>query len=272
MKSKFLALLLALIAAGTLGCGDSNDFDEVSGQQGNPIPGGGGNTQEAFLRVAHLSADAGSVDVLVNGTVVLSDVEFETISDYLEVPAGSTRVEVRATGGTTDVIDQTVNLAADGYYTAAVTGSADGTGSNALGLLLLNDNVVPTANTVRVRFINAVPGGGTLTLTDEAGNPIAGPQAFNTASSYLAFTQALGSDSVQLRDENGNIVAIYDTVRGGNQNIFDALSQAVSGTGTNITVIAGGNGDNIQPGIIVIDNGAEGSESFVTDPAAVQEV
>jgi hypothetical protein len=264
MKTRLLALLLALLAAGTLGCGDSHDFQEVSGQQGNPANNNNNNNQVAFVRVAHLSPDAGNVDVVINGVQQITDVSFETVSNYLTLPAGSTRVEIRPTGTTTDAIDQTVTLLADTYYTAAATGSV--TGNDALGLLLLTDDVTPTPNTVSVRFLNAAAGSGALTLTDDQGNVIAGPETFNSASAYLPFTQVIATDSVQLRDANGTVVAVYQTVRGGNETIFDALAGALDANGANVTVIAtGGEG---QSGILAIDRAGAGGETFISDPAA----
>ena len=46
------------------------------------------------LRAIHASADAPNVDVIVNGTKVLSDVAYETASGFLSLPAGATTVTV----------------------------------------------------------------------------------------------------------------------------------------------------------------------------------
>jgi len=46
---------------------------------------------KAMVRAAHLIPDAPAVDVLVNGDVVLEDVPFKAVSDYLMVNAGAYR-------------------------------------------------------------------------------------------------------------------------------------------------------------------------------------
>ncbi|MDX1455549.1 MAG: DUF4397 domain-containing protein [Gammaproteobacteria bacterium] len=73
---------------------------------------------EAKLRVVHASPDAPNVDVLVDGTEVLTDVPFKAISDYLTVGAGDVNVQVNVTGTTTTVIDVTPTLVDGGIYTA----------------------------------------------------------------------------------------------------------------------------------------------------------
>ena len=77
---------------------------------------------DARLRVLHASPDAPAVDVYADGTKVLSDVPFGTISDYLSVPAGDHQVQVFAAGTTTGaVIDATLTLDAGTSYTVAAT-------------------------------------------------------------------------------------------------------------------------------------------------------
>lgn len=56
----------------------------------------------ARVRVIHASPDAPAVDIAVKGgDVLISNLAFPNASDYLEVPAGSYDLEVRAAGTTT---------------------------------------------------------------------------------------------------------------------------------------------------------------------------
>ena len=65
---------------------------------------------QASARVAHLSPDAGVVDVWVDGTVVLQDVAFRQFSNYLAVPPGTHRIQVTpANQSNPVVIDETVS-------------------------------------------------------------------------------------------------------------------------------------------------------------------
>jgi len=76
-----------------------------------PTPG------NAKVRVVHASPDAPNVDVLVDDTIVLTNVAFKEFSDYLEVPAGVRNFKVNATGTTLTVIDVTPTLVDGSIYT-----------------------------------------------------------------------------------------------------------------------------------------------------------
>jgi hypothetical protein len=79
---------------------------------------------DAKVRVLHGSPDAPNVDVVVDGSKVLTNVPFGAISDYLTVPAGKHQVQVFATGTTTGaVIDANLTLDAGTSYTVAATNS-----------------------------------------------------------------------------------------------------------------------------------------------------
>lgn len=82
----------------------------------------------AHLRVAHFSADAPNVDVFSKGVVVLRDVPFGTISDWLELEAGAYNIAVSPTGRGINaaVIGPTeITLAAGDWLTVAAVGSVE---------------------------------------------------------------------------------------------------------------------------------------------------
>jgi hypothetical protein len=94
-----------------------------------PTPG------NAKVRVVHASPDAPNVDVLVDDTIVLTDVAFKEFSDYLEVPAGARNFKVNATGTASTVIDVTPTLADSGIYTVVALNTL----ANIEPLLLLDN-------------------------------------------------------------------------------------------------------------------------------------
>jgi hypothetical protein len=91
------------------------------------------------LRVIHASPDAGPVDILANGQVVLSNVPFDTISSYLTIPAGTYAIKVNVAGTTTTAIAATVNLTAGTNYSAVAIGAVRTAATNPLALKLLTD-------------------------------------------------------------------------------------------------------------------------------------
>lgn len=93
----------------------------------------------AKLRVIHAAPDAGNVDVLVNDKVVLSNVPFKAISDYLTVPAGTYDIKVNATGTSTTAIEASASVASGGIYTAVAIGSVATAATHPLALQILTD-------------------------------------------------------------------------------------------------------------------------------------
>jgi hypothetical protein len=96
---------------------------------------------QARLRVIHAAPDAGPVDILVNNQVVLSNVPFAAISNYLTVPAGTYDVKVNATGTSVTAIEATVVAAAGTNYSAVAIGSLKTAATNPLTLKVLVDGM-----------------------------------------------------------------------------------------------------------------------------------
>jgi len=107
---------------------------------------------EASVRVVHASPDAPNVDVWLDGAIVLTDVPFTAVSDYLTVPAGDHNVQVTATGSTEPVIDADVTLTAGTSYTVAATGLvAD------IAATVLVDDRTPADGQAKLRVFHASP-------------------------------------------------------------------------------------------------------------------
>ncbi len=77
---------------------------------------------KAMVRALHASPDAPAVDVYVNDAKVLSDVTFKTLSDYLELDAGSYTVAIKAAGTDTVVTSIDATVDAGTKYTIAAIG------------------------------------------------------------------------------------------------------------------------------------------------------
>jgi len=117
-------------------------------------------TEMANVRVVHASPDAPNVDVLVDGTVVLTNVAYEAASGYLAVPAGTRNLQVRATGTTTTVIDADVAVAGGSYYTVMATGPL----ATIQPLVLTDDLTNPAAGNVKVQLVHAAPSAPTVDI------------------------------------------------------------------------------------------------------------
>ncbi len=112
----------------------------------------------ASVRVVHASPDAPAVDVYVNGNLTLSNVPFFTVSDYLEIPAGTYRIQVTPAGSAPDaaVIDADVEVLPGRAYTIAATGFVANIGAS-----IFEDNLSPT-NDARLTVYHVAPDAGSV--------------------------------------------------------------------------------------------------------------
>lgn len=111
----------------------------------------------SLLRLAHLSPDAPSVDVYVDGERRLAGAAFKHVSGYLRVPAGSHRVEMRKAGTGTSgaaLVSSSVQLPAGGARTVAAIGRAA-----SLRERVYNDSLSsPASGTGKLRVMHAAQG------------------------------------------------------------------------------------------------------------------
>ncbi|WP_322029467.1 DUF4397 domain-containing protein [Paraburkholderia sp. J76] len=189
--SKILAVICALLATILLAsCGGGGDDD---------------NTPGARLRVLHASPDAPAVDVYVDGTKVLSDVTYPTVSSYLNVRAGSHVIKVNAAGTSTTVINVNPSLAAGGAYTAIAANFL----ANIQALLATDETTAPPAGQARVRVIHAAPDAGPVDVLVN-GQAVLTNVPFGAISNYL--TLPAGTYDVKVNAAGTSTTAIEATL------------------------------------------------------------
>ncbi len=118
----------------------------------------------ARLRVSHLSPNAPSVDVFLNGNpdAAVTDLEFEESTGFLGVPAGTYRVDIAPTGaGINGSVLTVTGLDLEGgeSYTAAAYNSL-----SSLSVLPLAEDFEGTNGNLRLRAIHTAVGIGTVDI------------------------------------------------------------------------------------------------------------
>jgi transforming growth factor-beta-induced protein len=109
------------------------------------------------IRVAHFSPDTPAVDVYVNGELsAVAGLEFPTVTDWIELPAGSYNLAVAPADTSIDsaaIGPADFDLPAGAWITVAAVGSlTDGT----LKPAILVENFMPTAGNARVSVFHAI--------------------------------------------------------------------------------------------------------------------
>lgn len=127
------------------------------------------NDNSTRFRVLHASPDAPDVDIYANGGLLLPGVPFGAQSGWLDVPAGSYTIDIRAAGAdpaSTPVISATLGLGADQTYTVAAAGfltSTDPADSFRLLPLVEDFETIDPAG-IRARLIHASPDAPTVAI------------------------------------------------------------------------------------------------------------
>jgi hypothetical protein len=183
--------LLAVVAVPLLAVGCNDDDDNIT----NPEVG------IAQVRVVHLSPDAPAVDVAVNGTVAVQGAAYLDATGYLPVPAGEARITVTPTGQSSPVvIDATVPVGANAYYTIAATGFL----ADIQPLVLVDDT--SSSGQARVRFVHTSADAPAVDVAVTGGPVLFGDVPFRGASQYGAVdggtydleVRVAGTDTVAL--------------------------------------------------------------------------
>ena len=148
----------SVVARGTADPSDAAELGASVYEDDNSAPTPG----QVRLRVAHLSPDAPTVDILVNGDRVVENLRYLDTAGYLEVAPGDYTVEVAPAGGD-PIYSVDVTLTEGTVYTAWANGLL--TTSAAVQAFKVTPTVdAEFGESFRLRAIHAVP--------DIAGNPV----------------------------------------------------------------------------------------------------
>jgi hypothetical protein len=140
------------------------------------------------VRVGHLSPDAGTVNLYVNGNEVLPGIQYPGSTLYYDVREGSNEVSLQSNLTGETLLSATVNISGDVDRTVLAVNTA----ANLEALSLVDDNSLPASGRVRVRLVHAAPSAGTVDIYVTAPDvaledavPAATGVAFKTVSAYL---------------------------------------------------------------------------------------
>lgn len=191
MKKFYSYLSVLLLSVLVTACGSSNNDDN------------------AYLRVLHASPDAPNVDVLLDGSAVLTNVPFQAGTGYLMVDAGTRQLSLRVTGTSTIALTQSLDLSEDGYYSVIAQNEVAN-----LGVKFIDDTGKMKNGTIDVSVAHASPGAGNVDIYVSE-NGVALPPAAtleNVPFDALATleNQAAGSYQVRLTANASTDVA-YDS-------------------------------------------------------------
>ena len=159
---------------------------------------------KAMVRALHASPDAPAVDVYVNDAKVLSDVTFKTLSDYLELDAGSYTVAIKAAGTDTVVTSIDATVDAGNKYTIAAIGLLKD-----IKLTAFVDDGMTSADEAKLRVVHLSPDTGGVDVALAGQSPADAPVkdlTYPNATDYLALPA--GTYDFEVRPTGTTTVAL----------------------------------------------------------------
>mgnify|MGYP006266164559 CR=1 FL=1 len=210
---------------------------------------------QAELRALHASPDAPNVDVLVNGADALTDVPYQTGSQFLPIRAGDTRIQVNAAGTSNTVIDATVPFDAGERRTVIAVDTL----ANIEPLVVDEPTEPPMAGMIDLNIVHASPSAGAVDIY------LTGPNDALTSTDPLsvgfkdvtAEPLALQAGDYRIRvTPPGSTNVIFDSrtvsIPEGSQWTVVAVDSIVDTSLVQLVVLTG---DPTQPSLVVSDPG-----------------
>lgn len=146
----FLLLVVSMSFGMLAACDDDEDDDNLSS-----------------LRVIHASPGAPAVDVVADGTVIATNLEYGQASPFIAVPEDDYNLVVRVAGTDTIVLEpNAIELEDFDVVTALITGNAASTDpADSLRVITLYDDFSsPDDGEARVRIVHASPDAPTIDI------------------------------------------------------------------------------------------------------------
>jgi hypothetical protein len=166
----------------------------------------GALTANALVRVAHFSPDTAGVDVWVDGKRALQNVGYNTVSDYVSLPAGDHAFALRPFGAAASskpVVAADADLAADAAYTIAGVGL----NKEIHGQIFEDDLGAPPAGNAKVRVIDAVVGTTPVDVELAGAAKFAGVD-FAAASGYKSVKPGTYAVTVSTSDDGKSVLDV----------------------------------------------------------------
>ncbi|MFP9191330.1 DUF4397 domain-containing protein [Natronosalvus vescus] len=155
------------------------------------------------VRVAHFSPDAPAVDIYVDGDRIVSELEYETLTPYLELEPGTYTVTIRPAGDEETVAFERDLWLGRAFYTIAAIGSLEaGT---------LRTHVLIDDGSVLLRAVHAAPDAPAVDLyANDGDRPIVENLAFGDTTHYVSIPAASYTLDVRPTGDAATTVASFD--------------------------------------------------------------
>src|SRR5260370_14231453 len=164
----------------------------------------------AFVRIVHASPDVGTANVFLDGSKLLSNFQFGTITGYATIPPGPHKVQIALIGKGigASVITQTLSVNPGIAYTVAALGSSDAD----LSLKVFTDNNLLSTGMAKLRVYHLSPDIGSVNVF-EGSNMVISGLGYPEASNYLTLTAGSYTFNVTATQSNATLPPVSATLK-----------------------------------------------------------
>jgi hypothetical protein len=162
------------------------------------------STVPAKVMAIHGSPNAPGVDLLVDNTVVGTNLTFPNNTAYLNVNGGSRNIKVNVTGTSTTVINATVSLDAGAAYSVFATDSV----SRISPLVLVDNLTAPASGKAHVRFVHLSPNAPAVDVALQGGAVLFGNKTFRQYTEFTPLAAATYNLEVRLAGTNTVVLSL----------------------------------------------------------------
>jgi len=171
------------------------------------ILGLGNTTTDSCVRFVHVSPDAGPVDVYVDGKSVVENISYGTATEFTTVTDDKHQIQIVPAGQTTDdaLLDESYGFGTGQAYQLSILGmhADDNDSGDDLALKRNDVDLTPLpAQQFRVRFIQAIPDMGGVTVKTGDGATLLDNADFTDTSDYTVVDS--GKVDLTVTDSDGN--------------------------------------------------------------------
>ncbi len=167
-----------------------------------PVPAAAKQASSAQFRVLHTVFDAPGIDIYLNGSKAITDLEYKGVTPRTSLDAGTYTVKITRTGESDSIFSTELNLEAGKNYTLVVVGKL----ANVSAKLLEDDLSKLDAGKVRVRLMHTSPDTPAIDVALQNGKILVPNLGFAEFSDYLTVDAA--TITVELRPAGSTTVAL----------------------------------------------------------------
>lgn len=276
LRLSMVPTILMVSLAGLAGCDDDGSSDDagvdagdVMGEDAGTDAGGGGDTGQ--IRVWHLAAGAGDVDVFVDGEAAIEGFGFEANTDYIELDAGSHDIAVAPAGmgiGAAVITVDGFALGADEQWTIiAQQLDSDATAAGAFSALpIQEDTSAPASGNIAFRIFHAAYEVPTAVDVHNGNDPVLGEIVAGLAQGSVAATR--------VEVPNGAYDLALDADDDGVPDLLTAMPIDMPPAGATITIGAISKpgemaGENETELVFLVNAGADIHDEVELEPAEI---